>query len=144
MLWVLFGLEVRMGKVRSTLMLMLIFVVGVGTLSCGSSNNSQRLLQSIMVAPATADAQNFPNGQVPFAATGNYSAPPTPAPVTVATWCVHDSNGCMGGTPGATVDANGVAQCDAGFIGTVEIAAIASNGAGAGAAVTGTAQLTCP
>ncbi|MBZ5599574.1 MAG: hypothetical protein LAN83_14785 [Acidobacteriia bacterium] len=134
------------------LLLSIVFLLGsLGSLSCGSMNNNQRLLQSIMVTPAAADAQNFPNGQVPFTATGNYSAPPTPASVFVATWCVHDSNGCMGGTPGATVDANGLAQCDSGFIGTVEIAAIASNGAGApvrmgdtGAAVAGTAQLTCP
>ena len=140
-----------MAKIGPLLLSILLFLGSLGALSCGNSSNNQRLLQSIMVTPATADARNFPNGQVQLTATGNYTMPPTPAMVTVATWCVHDSNGCMGGTPGATVDANGVAQCDAGFTGTVDIAALASNGAGApvlmggtGALVTGTAQLTCP
>ncbi len=138
-----------MPKFGFLLLSVLLFLGSLGALSCGSSN-SPRLLQSMTLAPAAADAQNFPNGQVQFTATGSFTAPPTPAQVTVATWCVHDSNGCTAGV-GASVDADGVAQCDAGFTGTVTIAALASNGAGApvvmggtGALVTGTAQLTCP
>ena len=33
-------------------------------------------LQSIAITPLTADAQNYPNGQVPFVATGIYVNPP--------------------------------------------------------------------
>jgi len=35
-------------------------------LACGSSHE----LQSITVSPASADAQNYPDGEVPFVATG--------------------------------------------------------------------------
>ena len=52
-------------------------------LACGSGSYK---IQSITVSPATADAQNYPNGQVPFVATGYYnSAPGTVTPLQ-ANW----------------------------------------------------------
>ena len=118
----------------------------LATLGCGGmSNSSPRILQSINVTPATADAQNFPNGQVQFGATGNFSAPPTPVtPLTVSIW--------TSSAPAvATVDPNsGVAQCVPGAAGNATIAAKAPSGGpdmptpGTAALVVGTAQLNCP
>lgn len=144
------GAGVRMPKSGSLLMFLLL--VGVAALlSCGSGMSNTRLLQSIMVMPAAADAQTFPGGMVQFTATGSFSMPPTPARVMNATWCISDANGCMANA-GAMVDANGMAQCNPGFMGMVMVKATASNGAGSqvmmmgptGVMVSGTAQLTCP
>jgi hypothetical protein len=67
------------GVPLATLLLASIFVT-FQTTGCGTSDPN-RALQSISVAPATADAQSFPNGQVQFTATGTFSRPPPPAPV---------------------------------------------------------------
>ena len=58
----------------------------------GCGNGSPRLLESISVTPASADAQSFPNGQVQFAAVGTYSQPPSPAPITQSGWSLSDPN----------------------------------------------------
>jgi hypothetical protein len=140
-----------MPKSRSLLMFLLL-VGAAGLLSCGGGMSNTRLLQSIMVMPTAADAQTFPGGMVQFTATGSFSMPPTPARVMNATWCISDANGCMANA-GATVDANGMAQCNPGFMGMVMVKAMASNGAGSppvmmmgptGVMLSGTAQLTCP
>jgi hypothetical protein len=120
------------------------------TLGCGSS----RQLQSVSLSPATADAQNFPNGQVSFTATGAFSKPPSPSPLTGkdVTWCAGQSAGACAGNvnPGALVDQNGVAQCVAGFVGTTYVmagtAGTPSQNPDGGQAlkVFGSAQLTCP
>ncbi len=115
-------------KLAPGILLALSFVAG-----CGSS-------QPITVSPASADAQNFPNGIVQFTATGTRSP----------TWCIGSANGsCVGNIASiATVDINGKAQCLAGHTGSVTILA------GTGARVTnpdggaqlshfGSAQLTC-
>jgi len=116
---------------------------------CGSS----RQLQSVTLNPAAADAQSFSGGQVPFAATGTFSKPPSPSNLTSkdVQWCVGTSAGMCAGNinPGASVDANGVAQCNSGFAGTATI--LAGNGGvtmnpdgGSQLKVFGSAQLTCP
>ena len=121
--------------------LALLLALGCG----GMSNSSPRVLQSINVTPATADALNFSNGQVQFGATGNFSAPPTPVtPLTVSIW--------TSSVPAvATVDPNsGVAQCVPGAAGSATIAAKAPSGGPdmptpeTAALVVGTAQLNCP
>ncbi len=121
--------------------LALMLSVGCG----GMSSNSPRVLQSINVTPATADALNFPNGQVQFGATGNFSMPPTPVtPLTVSIW--------TSSAPSiATVDPNsGVGQCVPGASGTATITAKAPSGGpdmpmpGTAVLVSGTAQLNCP
>jgi hypothetical protein len=111
------------------------------SMSMGGSN---RVLQSVIVTPATADAQSFPGGQVQFTATGNFSAPPTPVkPLAVSGWT-------SSATSVATVDINsGVAQCVSGASGTVTITARASRGPdmpmpGTAVLVSGSAQLNCP
>jgi len=119
--------------------------------SCGNSN---RQLQSITVTPGAVDAEKFAGGQVQFSAVGNYSAPPTPAPVSSASWCASPGPGvCVGQNvkPGATISQSGLAQCDAGSVGTWTINASspptqASNPGGEIGAniVFGSAILTCP
>ncbi len=129
------------------------FLVLLGVLSfsgCGSS----RKLQSVALTPAAADAQAFPNGQVPFTAKGIFSKPPSPTPLTSkdVAWCVGSSSGACAGNinAGATVDQNGMAKCSPTFVGTATILAgtpssktVLPDG-GAQLKVFGSAQLTCP
>jgi hypothetical protein len=62
--------------------------VAAATLSCGSGSNASRQLQSITLIPASADAQDYPNGQVQFTATGYYDA----APMTVTPYVCRLGN----------------------------------------------------
>jgi Bacterial Ig-like domain (group 2) len=119
-------------------------VVCLATNGCGT--NSMRVLQSMTVTPAVADAAKSPGGKVQFTATGTFSQPPSPAVVPfvepyTGSWMVSNPDV-------ATVSQTGLAQCVPGASGTVDVKAIASaNSAGFGAmsiAVTGTAKLTCP
>jgi hypothetical protein len=127
----------------------LLLLAALAFSACGSS----RHLQSVSLSPAAADAQSFPNGQVPFKAAGTFSKPPSPVQLTGqdVTWCVGASGGgCAGNiNPGATVDQNGLAQCNSGFAGTVTILAgqgttMVMPDVGAQLKIFGTAQLTCP
>lgn len=128
--------------------LSIFFLSALALLSCGSS----RHLTAINVSPATAEAQSYPGGQVPFAATGIYSQAPSPQQLdsTSVTWCVGDSSGiCDGNIAIRAAVQNGVAQCDQGFTGTVTILAgtqplMSNPDGGAHLKVFGSAQLTCP
>jgi hypothetical protein len=79
-----------------------------------SGCSSSRQLQSVSLTPASADAQNFPNGQVPFVANGTFNNPPSPVTLTSkdVLWCVGGNTGeCVGNAnPGAKLDQNGVAR----------------------------------
>jgi len=117
----------------------------LGTLGCG--NNS---LTSVSLSPAVADAQNFPGGQVQFAATGTYSNSSKVVPLTNVTWCIGSAAGMCNGNiaAAASVNGNGLAQCLPGAAGMVTV--IAGSGGrqlnpdGAHQlTVFGTAQLTC-
>jgi hypothetical protein len=129
---------------RIALLGAVVFVVIVG-LGCGSH------LNSVSLSPAVADAQNFPNGQVQFTATGTYSGSSKPVPVTNLTWCVGTTNGdCNGNIASvASVSSSGVAQCLPGASGTATV--LAGSGGhptnpdgGFPLRVFGSAQLTCP
>src|ERR1700686_141993 len=101
------------------LLVLLLILAAAITLACGSSPSADRLLQSVTVAPATADAQDYPNGQVPFTATGFYTAKPTPVTPLTTSW-----SACYQGatTTGVSIDPNtGVAQCAAGSAGTYTV-----------------------
>ncbi len=132
----------------------------ISTLLFVSSCGSNRQLQSVTLSPASADAKNFPNGQVPFTATGTYSKPPSPVQLTSkeVLWCVggpanaaNPTAGiCVGNiAPFATVDQNGVAQCGPTSQGTVNILAGTASSPmmtdqGQQLAIFGSALLTCP
>ncbi len=128
--------------------LSILFLSAITLLSCGSS----RHLTAINVSPSTADAQSYPGGQVPFAATGIYSQSPSPQQLNASsvTWCVGSASGnCDGNVVVRVTVQNGVAQCNQGFTGTVTILAgtqpmMSNPDGGSQLSVFGTAQLTCP
>ena len=139
-----------MTKFRTLLSLLFVAALALETLGCGSSNmNSNRVLQSMAITPANADAQNFPNGQVQFTATGTFNKAPSPAQVTfqppyTGTWSLMGA----GAANIATISQAGLAQCIAGAAGTVTVSAVASSNSATGpamsTAVTGSTTLTCP
>ena len=132
----------------SRLLCMLAFVA-TATVGCGSMNSaSNRVLQSMTLNPAIADAQNFPQGQVQFTPTGTFSRAPSPAAVPVPFASPYSGSWASSDPTIATINQNGVAQCVAGASGTVTIQAMASSNSAMGPAmstgVTGTAKLRCP
>lgn len=144
--------EVSMSRYTFLLWIFTLVVAGWITLACG---NSPRRIQSITVSPATAQAQSYPNGQVPFVATGYYNSAPMTVTPLQANWGA--AAGTLPANGAVTVDSNGMAQCAAGVSGTYSIGAwvnLPVNGTppcpsfAYGAAscnhVLGTAKLTCP
>jgi len=104
----------------------------------------------VTISPKAADAKTFPNGRVPFAATGTFSKAPSPAPLTSQDtgWCIGSTSGiCDPAEPTyPSVDQNGVAQCGP-FVGTATVlAGTGASGVSDAAVLTifGSAQLTCP
>lgn len=125
----------------------LLAVTAIATVGCGSMNStSNRVLQSMTLAPPSADALSS-QGQVQFTAMGTFSKAPSPAPVPfvvpyTGTWATSDKNT-------ATITQGGLATCVSGAAGTVTITAIASTNSGKGTqatstAVSASAKLTCP
>jgi hypothetical protein len=125
-----------------------LLLVALTFLACGSN----RKLESVTLSPTSADAKNFPNGQVPFTATGMYSKPPSPVPLTSKDvfWCVGSNGACDGNVnTGASLTQDGVAQCNQNFVGTVTVLAGTSMppmnpDKGPNLIIFGSAQLTCP
>jgi hypothetical protein len=141
-----------MKKLRFVLSFAALVLAASAALSCGSSQGQSKL-QSIAVSPATADAQSFPDGEVPFTATGNYVNPSHTVTPQPANWAA-----CQKGLPttDVTVTSSGVAKCAGGAVGAYAINAwtvstgpgtygcTAMTGCGGGCTIEGTAQLTCP
>lgn len=121
------------------------------TLACGSS---PRLLQSVSLSPATADAQGSP---VQFAAMGYFNQQPSQVKLSSANWGVCYQNQP---TTAVSVTIDGLAQCAARAVGTYTVWAWAQRAGSCGGnngevpanlcggasecQVTGAAQLTCP
>ena len=133
--------------------LLLLLTLLLITFACGN----QRTLQSVSVMPAVANAQNFPNGQVSFTATGTFSKPPSPQQLTGqdVSWCVGVTAGTCAGNiaVGATVDANGMARCltlapnnlpKTWVVMAGKAMASMNPDAGSQMTIYGSAQLTCP
>lgn len=116
-------------------------LAGIELAASGCGSGSTRLLQSVSVAPASADAHTFPNGQVQFTALGSYNHPPSPSPITQSGWSLSDPSI-------ATINQSGLAECNSGASGVVTIKASVSgpcSGTGCTAVMlSGTAQLSCP
>ncbi|SRR6266567_4186670 len=138
--------------VKSTIFAVL--VLAVITVSCGGgmSDPANRQLLSLTVTPATADAQSYPNGQVPFVATGHFSDG-TQAKVTVL-WTLNPVFSLTPSTPipgGISLSSSGMAQCT-GFTGSsgvfatrpVDVNMPLSKMTMLTKNVSGTALLTCP
>src|SRR5215472_3696384 len=108
------------------------WIVWVGSavctlLACGTNN--PRTLQSIVVNPASADAQDYPGGKVPFVATGDYNSSPKTVTPTQANWAAlseQEANGILTLGPvtsNVSIGQTGIAQCGAGASGTYAIVA---------------------
>lgn len=118
-----------MGRLRAPLIAFSALMLG-----CGQN-------KVVNVTPASADAQNFPNGIVQFTATG----------VNSPTWCIGSANGVCNGNiaAAATIDSSGRAQCLSGKSGTVTVLAgtglrITNPDGGSQLSTFGSAQLICP
>lgn len=118
-----------------------LLLAGIELVAGGCGNGSPRVLQSISVTPAIADAHSFPNGQVQFTAMGNYSQPPSPSPITQSGWSLSDPNI-------AAISQGGLAQCNPSASGMVTVkASVAGPCSGTDCTavlLSGTAQLSCP
>ena len=133
------------------LSLFFLLLVAAVCLSCGSpsSSNVPHSIQAITIKPGNADAQDYPNGQVQFTATGYYNQAPAVVSPLAATWGVCYQNAP---TTDASVTKNGLAACAPGAAGTYTVYAddppdpscLVIGPCGGGCFVTGTAQLTCP
>jgi len=124
-------------------------------LSCGTTSQGQDPLQTITLSPASADAKDYPNGQVQFIATGYYSDPARKVTPLSAGWgTCYQSPTIEAPTNAISVTPTGVAQCTPGAVGTYTVWAndppnsniecLAITVCGGGCFVAGTAQLTCP
>ena len=141
-----------MEKLRFALSFLALLLTACLALSCGASQ-SQSQLQSMALSPAQADAQSYPDGQVPFVATGYYSNPNRTVTPQPANWVACQQNAA---TTDVSVTNTGVAQCAIGATGTYSIKAWdipntvgnfpcpSMTGCSGGCAVWATAQLTCP
>lgn len=141
-----------MEKLRFVLSFLALILAASFALSCGAGQG-QGQLQSITINPATANAQSYPDGQVPFVATGVYNNPSHTVTPLTANWVA-----CQQGVPASevSVTASGVAQCASGATGTYAIRAWdipntvgtapcpSMTACSGGCAVWATAQLTCP
>jgi hypothetical protein len=94
-----------MRSLRVTLYFLALVLLAAFALSCGSSSDCA--LQSITLSPATADAKDYPGGQVQFTATGNYDADPKTVTPLSAGWgsCVDNAS-----TTAISVSQSGEAQ----------------------------------
>jgi hypothetical protein len=107
-----------MEKLCSVFSFLVLVLAASVAVSCGAG---QGQLQSIALSPATADAQAYPNGLVPFTATGHYVDPSRSVTPQAASW-----SACYQGNPttDASVTTAGVAQCASGAAGTYSIFAV--------------------
>jgi hypothetical protein len=126
-------------------------LIAAALTSCGSSSNADagRVLLSISVSPQTADALNFPNGQVVFTATGTFSKAPLTGPVSFTSpyqgsFFVANPSTQVVANVVATGDGTVTVQCTSGVTDTVQVVASAAANNGTSAVVTGAGSLTCP
>jgi hypothetical protein len=129
-----------------------VVLLGLGALGCGGSMNSARQMQSLTVTPASADAQAFPGGKVQFTATATFNMAPTTVMSSPVLWSIGSPFAPPPmNSPAASVDVNGVAQCN-GFVGNAIVEATAPTEpeipllqmSSTTPMVSGTAQLICP
>jgi hypothetical protein len=82
-----------MTRFGSCLLFVVLPRIALGIVGCASS----RQLQSVTLSPVSADAQNFPNGQVSFTATGSFSKAPSPVQLTSkdVMWCGDQVAACV-------------------------------------------------
>jgi hypothetical protein len=132
---------------------LLLFPCLLSIIACGSTHVMgalpPRQLQSIIVTPAAATAQNTFR-QVQFSAMGTFNMAPMSA-VPQVTWSIGDPMSMMSAPAGVTINQNGLASCST-FSGVVTVQATGTMDQSMSMTqmgmmtsnVAGTAQLTCP
>jgi hypothetical protein len=124
-------------------------LIATTLISCGSNSDTGRALISISVTPATADALNYPSGQVVYMATGTFSKAPLTGPVSFTSpyqgsfFVANPLNEVVANVV-ATGDGTATVQCTSDGFTTVNVVANAAANNGSSAIVTGTASITCP
>jgi hypothetical protein len=147
-----FAKQIFMSRQFSLIASISLMALAIFLLSCASSNpNLGRVLVSIAVTPAVADAQNSPDGQVTFTATGTFNLPPSPAPLSPAapynaSFVVANpvSPPAIIANVVSTGNSTVTVQCASGASGNVPIVASASANNPTGDIVSGSATLVCP
>ena len=71
-----------MNRLGAFLLLMVLALLAFAMNGCGDD----RVLQSITIAPAVANAQDYPNGQVLFTASGMFNKSPTRVDALTVQW----------------------------------------------------------
>lgn len=120
-----------MNRFAGSLIVALVALAFAGTLGCGGSPQQvPHQLDSVTVAPATADARNYPKGQVQFTAAGNFnSAPYQVNPLPGVNWTAsypsfqNPATTQPLPTDEVLVSASGMAQCAPGAVGTFSVLA---------------------
>lgn len=143
-----------MNRLRFTTASLTLGLAAFFAMSCGTkqAQNQGPQLQAISLSPTSADAKNYPDGQVPFIATGYYVNPTQTETPQPAIWVA-----CQNSSPSSevSISTSGVAQCGGSAAGEYSIDAW-SWGSGHAACsaisvcngtcseVTASANLTCP
>jgi hypothetical protein len=130
-----------------------LILLAAGIAGCGgSAMTSGRMLQTLTITPASADAKSFPGGKVQFTAAGTFNVAPVTVTSATVLWSIGNPFATPPpGMPQASVDATGLAQCN-GLVGNAIIEATAPSEpeiplqgmTPSTPAVSGTATLICP
>ncbi len=117
--------------------------------SCNSAPTASNdgMPESITLCPASAEGQDYPDGQVQFIAIGSFQTSPSPALLKPQVW-----GACQNNAPTTAVSISnlGLAQCKSGASGTYSVFAsdmtncLAIGPCGTGCFVSAYAELTCP
>jgi hypothetical protein len=137
-----------MNRLCAVLFFVVLLMVVFTTNNCGS----KRVLESVTITPAIANAKDYPNGQVLLTASGTFSRTPSRVdPLTVQWQLPVAPLACPAplcvGPIGTTVEVT-CAGIQSGM--TAEVAAVAPRdpnipaGTQTSAMITGKAQLICP
>ena len=129
--------------------LALLAALGCGGASFFIAGGNGQLLVVVSVHPNSADAIQFPNGQVPFTAQGTFKSPTSVGSLSNVVWTVDRPAFSTSPDLGhASIDQNGVATCAPGFVGIVQVFATSpadpQMAISAQNAIVGTAHMVCP
>jgi len=129
--------------------LALLAALGCGGTSFFLAAGNGQLLVVVSVHPNSADAVQFPNGQVPFTAQGTFKSPVSVSSLSNVVWTVDRPAFSLAPDLGhASINQNGLATCAPGFVGIVQVFATApadpNLAISAQNAIVGTAHMVCP
>lgn len=131
------------------LALALLAALGCGGASFFIAGGNGQLLVVVSVHPNSADAIQFPNGQVPFTAQGTFKSPASVSSLSNVAWTIdRPAFSLMPDLGHASINQNGLATCAPGFVGIVQVFATApadpNLAMSAQNAIVGTAHMVCP